>query len=311
MREAWVAVSVCVGLSFCVSATASAVGLTRTFLSALTGNDANACSPTSPCRTFAHAIAVTAAGGEVIALDSGGYGAVSISQAVSIIAAPGAYAGITVFSGDGITINVAASDAVILRGLTLNGLGGNNGVNFNSGGTLILENCFVTNFPNNGILASTGGSLAVRDTNIKGCGNGIYLSLSAGTLLTSIDHCRLDFNGNGFQAQSTSGGITQTSATNSTANHNFTGWVCGNASSGIDELHLESCSASENGGDGLYSNSSNVLTFLLFSQCVIVNNSGFGVGQGGSGSVQSRANNSVRLNGSGSFGGTVGTFPAQ
>src|SRR5437588_3023774 len=102
----------------------------RSFVSANHGNDANPCTATLPCRNFAAAITQTAAGGEVIALDSGGYGPVNIGSSISLIAPPGVYAGITAFSGDAITIAAGASDVVTLRGLTLNGLGGHNGVDF-------------------------------------------------------------------------------------------------------------------------------------------------------------------------------------
>src|SRR5207245_7143697 len=104
----------------------------RTFVSAATGNDANPCTRTAPCRNFAAAIAQTSPGGEVIVLDSGGYGTFTIAQAISIIAPPGVYAGISVFAGTGITISAGASDVVTLRGLTLTGLGGFAGIDFNS-----------------------------------------------------------------------------------------------------------------------------------------------------------------------------------
>src|SRR5438876_2640495 len=93
----------------------------RSFVSANHGNDANPCTVTLPCRNFAAAIAQTIAGGEVIVLDSGGYGPVTIGNSIALIAPPGVYAGITAFSGDAITINAGASDVVTLRGLTLNG----------------------------------------------------------------------------------------------------------------------------------------------------------------------------------------------
>ncbi len=70
----------------------------RTFV-ASSGADTNSCAITQPCRSFASAIALTAAGGEVIVLDSAGYGPVTITQSVSIIAPPGVYAGITAFAG--------------------------------------------------------------------------------------------------------------------------------------------------------------------------------------------------------------------
>jgi hypothetical protein len=130
----------------------------RTFVSGL-GNDANPCNRAAPCRNFVQAISGTSAGGEVVVLDSAGCGAIpSITQAVSITAPPGVYAGITVFSGDGIDINAGASDTVILRGLTINNQGSaGNGIVFNSGGTLRIESCVVNGFTTgaNGAFSST------------------------------------------------------------------------------------------------------------------------------------------------------------
>ena len=71
-----------------------------------------------PCRDFATALAATNPNGEIIVLDSGGYGAVTIGQSVSIIAPPGVYAGISVFGGgDGVTIAAGPADKVTFRGL--------------------------------------------------------------------------------------------------------------------------------------------------------------------------------------------------
>jgi hypothetical protein len=87
-------------------------------------------------------------GGEVIVLDSAGYGTIlNLTGSISIIAPQGVYAGISVFSGDGITINAGASDTVILRGLTVGNEGSTgNGIVFNSGGTLHIEDCVVSGF---------------------------------------------------------------------------------------------------------------------------------------------------------------------
>ena len=89
---------------FAASTLAFATGAQRTFVASV-GSDAGPCSITAPCRGFAAAVTKTSAGGEVIVLDSAGYGAVTITKSVSIIAPPGVYAGISVFSGNGITVN--------------------------------------------------------------------------------------------------------------------------------------------------------------------------------------------------------------
>jgi hypothetical protein len=145
----------------------------RTFVSANHGSDANPCTVTSPCRNFAAAIAQTAAGGEVIVLDSGGYGPVTIGSSISLIAPPGVYAGVTAFSGNAITVNAGASDVVTLRGLTLTGLGGVNGVVFNSGGALYLQDDTIKGFQGYGIEAFPNGSAIVRvlDTTVTHAGN--------------------------------------------------------------------------------------------------------------------------------------------
>src|SRR6478672_2814060 len=77
---------------------AEAFAAPRTFVSVSAGNDVNPCSLTSPCRSFASAVLVTDLGGEVIALDSGGYGVVTLTQSISLIAPEGVFAGLTVTS---------------------------------------------------------------------------------------------------------------------------------------------------------------------------------------------------------------------
>jgi hypothetical protein len=119
----------------------------RTFV-ASTGSDSNPCSRTLPCRSFAAAIAQTNAGGEVIVLDSAGYGSVTINTSVSIIAPPGIYAGVTVGAGsNGITVSASASDDVVLRGLVVTGPGTSSsayGIRVMGSGTVHVEDCALT-----------------------------------------------------------------------------------------------------------------------------------------------------------------------
>src|SRR5437867_12379308 len=68
------------------------------------GSDSNACTPAAPCRTFSHAITVTNPGGEMIALDSGGYGPFTIDRPIFVQAAPGIYAGLAASSGAAISV---------------------------------------------------------------------------------------------------------------------------------------------------------------------------------------------------------------
>src|SRR5438445_2616656 len=94
---------------------------TRTWVSGV-GDDANPCSRTAPCKTFAGAISKTAAGGEINAIDPGGFGALTITKAITIDVT-GTFGSILVSSGNGIVISAAATDTVRLRGLDINAVG--------------------------------------------------------------------------------------------------------------------------------------------------------------------------------------------
>src|SRR5437016_7533347 len=91
--------------SLFVSISASAQA-TRTWVSGV-GNDADPCSRTAPCKTFAGAISKTVEGGEISVLDPGGYGSVTITKSITIDGGTGAgWASILASKGaSGIIIN--------------------------------------------------------------------------------------------------------------------------------------------------------------------------------------------------------------
>jgi hypothetical protein len=120
-----------------------AVAAQRTFV-ATTGSDANACSLTAPCRSFGTAMTSTDVGGEIVVLDSGAYGRVTVNKAVTIESPAGVYAGISVFAGtNGIDVN-APGATVTLRGLSINGQGGNVGINVAAVDALRIDRCRVS-----------------------------------------------------------------------------------------------------------------------------------------------------------------------
>ena len=89
-----------VAVAIVVAGNSAHAAAQRTFVASY-GQPANTalnCSIASPCRAFSEAMSATNAGGEVIVLDSAGYGNVTIAQSVSIIAPTGVYAGISVFA---------------------------------------------------------------------------------------------------------------------------------------------------------------------------------------------------------------------
>lgn len=156
----------------------------RTFVS-VDGSDSQPCSVAWPCRSFAAAIAQTNPGGEVIAVDSGGYGAVTITKSVAIISPPGVYAGISVFNGAGVTIAAGGNDTVTLRGLVINAQGGTQGVAFASGARLVIDGCTISGAFTQGISINgpTTPLVTVKNTHVTQAGIGIDVGGSGPVLV--------------------------------------------------------------------------------------------------------------------------------
>src|SRR6185312_2884503 len=119
----WTVWASVLGIVFMIFASAGSANAqaTRTWVSGV-GDDANPCSRTAPCKTFAGAISKTAAGGEINVLDPGGFGALTITKSISIFA-DGVEAGVLVSGTNGIIINAGVNDVVYLHGLSFDGLG--------------------------------------------------------------------------------------------------------------------------------------------------------------------------------------------
>src|SRR5881394_2729026 len=121
---------------------------TRTWVSGV-GDDANPCSRTAPCKTFAGAISKTAQGGEIDALDPGGFGTVSIGKAITIDGS-GTVASILNSGVNGININATANDFVTIRGLSIQGARqaptpGVTGIKYNTGKGVNVIDCIIQN----------------------------------------------------------------------------------------------------------------------------------------------------------------------
>jgi hypothetical protein len=196
----------------CSAAAQAQTSSNRTFVSGQ-GSDTNPCTNIAPCRSFAAAVLVTNPGGEVTMLDPAGYGAVTITKAISIVNDGGGEAGINDpgASQDAITINAGAGDVVNLRGLTLNGVGtGNNGITFNSGGALNIQNCVIRDFSNDGVLTVPTGSADVTIADTIVSNNFVGIEITAGgtgvTVIAALARIAAIGNTtNGFFLQANSG----------------------------------------------------------------------------------------------------------
>jgi len=158
---------------------------TRTWVSGV-GDDVNPCSRTAPCKTWAGAISKTAAGGEIDALDPGGFGTLTITKSIMVDGTAGQGFGSTLNSGgiNGFVINDSATATpntvkVVLRNISINGAGttlGLNGIRFLAGKQLLLDNVTIENQSNHGIDMQVGvlAYMHLRNVRISNCGqNGV------------------------------------------------------------------------------------------------------------------------------------------
>jgi hypothetical protein len=145
------------------------VAAQRTYVASY-GSDAAGCTLTAPCRQFNAAVALTDPDGEVIVLDSAGYGSFTITQSITVAAPKGVYAGISVFAGaDGIVVE-APAQRVVLRGLSINAQGVHikHGIDVRHVGQIVVEDCVVTGLWRGIEFASYAEStLIVRDSVIR------------------------------------------------------------------------------------------------------------------------------------------------
>ena len=217
---------------------------TRTWVSGV-GDDANPCSRTAPCKTFAGAISKTATGGTINVLDPGGYGAVSIGKAITIDGR-GQHASILASGTNGVLINAAAGAVVVLRNLSIVGAGtGINGVRFIGGGALHMQNVDVDGFTGAAIdFEPVGASeLHVTGGTLSRAGHGVLISPGvSGTAIASLDGVSVIGNGGGVRAEKGS----MVSIDRSVISDNTNAGVGAVASSGVAQVTVRSSLLSGN-----------------------------------------------------------------
>jgi hypothetical protein len=172
------------------TATLAQAQATRTWVSGV-GDDANPCSRTAPCKTFAGAISKTAVGGFIDVLDPGGFGTVTITKSITIDGSGGSVAGILATGGiSGIIVN-SATAIVHLRNLSIESplpggpsAQGNNGIDVIAASQVHVEHCVIASFVNSAInFHPSSGSLFVSDTTImNNTNNGIIVATGRATV---------------------------------------------------------------------------------------------------------------------------------
>jgi len=299
----------------------------RSFV-ASSGDDTNPCTFAQPCRAFAAAIAQTSDGGEIVVLDSAGYGPVAITQSVSIIAAPGVFAGVTVFTGDGVAVS-GVGTRVRLSGLTINGQGGDIGIHFQQGARLAIDHCVVSALNLYGIyVQAVNSTWIVSDTTIAsnasygliaeaGKGTldrvriennfsvGVLVNTTSSTLVHTLvrDSVMLGNAGDGLAVFSGSGRTALVTVEGTTASLNGNAGFSGTTTGGTTLLTLRSSVAETNGASGMFA--SGVGATVSVTGSAAVRNTNFGLEQDTSAILRSLQNNTVEDNLAGPTSGTI------
>ena len=297
-------VLVCLFLATTMSAQA-----TRTWVSGV-GNDANPCSRTAPCKTFAGAISKTASCGEIDALDPGGYGAVTITKSITINGM-GTLASILHSGGNGVVVNLTVSDTcntVILRWLTINGSGAVLGTSSIRDVSTVAHSLHIEHVDiqhsNRGVDIATnnaGSRLFMKDVDIRHTTvHGIDIRPSAGQLvkLNLHDVRSRQSTGDGLHLNNNAQGVVNQSQ--------FEGNTANGANVVANSVSMVFADTifSNNNAAGLVNGSTAV---TLLDGCTISNNT-TGILNNTGGQVFSFANTAIGLNGADVTGAAVGTL---
>jgi hypothetical protein len=293
--------------SLCLAAPV-ALGLNNRSAVSVNGLDTNPCTPASPCRSFSSAIAQTNPDGEIIALDSAGYGPFAITIPLTISGAPGVHAAITTTSGDGIVVNTGygLGTRATLRNLVLIGAGGDDGINHLSGNELRVMGCLIRGFNAYGILGQNdAGTLFVDRTDVLDNVNAVGIA-ARGHVHDVITNSSIEGNLVGVHTEyDTTVAVVNTTITGSGIGVDATAAI----GSGNSAVMLERCviahnataiSASASGG--------NNVARVTMSQTVVAFNT-TAVATSGAGAVDSFANNRFVQNGT--DGGPFGSVAFQ
>jgi hypothetical protein len=276
-----------------------------------TGNDSNSCTRLAPCKTFAVALAKSAVGGEIFALDGGEFDGLTIDRAITI---DGGSQNASVHSTilTAISVSASPSDVVIIRNLHVRGDGSSNGARgivFSSGALLSIEGCTISGTADFGILANlggNGGTLNVFNTTITDAGVGILLQPSA-PLFGEADHVTIQranaisVLGFGIQAL---GPVVFTVTNSSVLNAQAAGVAAGNGAGGNSAVvNVDSSSVSSN-NTAFSANNGGIIR--VSRSTIYDNNNNFSIAGGGQ--IATDDDNVGAVNGATMPNGTVSKF---
>jgi hypothetical protein len=279
---------------------------TRTWVSGV-GDDANPCSRTAPCKTYAGAISKTATNGEINCLDPGGFGSLTVTKSISVVC-DYTEGGVLANGVFGFNINAPAGSIVTLKGQDVECVGtGTNGVQILGAGVTVhihkfqIRNCRNSGGGNgNGVLVapSSGvGKVYVLDSYITDNGGtsqnaGVLVRPTAGAQVNVVlSNVSLEANTNGIFMDGAGGaGASNLNIRHSVlSNNSFNGISVFGTGAGL-RATLDSSMISSNAAAGVAASGAGA-SAKIGSNTITHNVTGV------SGSVQSFKNNQIIDNG--------------
>ena len=272
-----IALSAAATALFACAFSESAHAAARTFVSGK-GADSGVCTLAAPCRSFAYAATQTNDGGELVVLDTAGYGGLTITKSISIVNDGAGVASVQVPSGAAIVINAPSNAVVHLRGLTLEG----------------------ANTATDGIVFNTGGSLTILNTLVRHfVGNGIYLQPNNVAMAFNILGVNtLDNAGRGIWVAPFNGGSAHGVMDRVTASGNFYGIVVDSVGAGLPNTVSVSNSIISLNQFGLFTSAGNGVAQanVFLREFVVAQNAQTGVGANGTNAILQLSGDTITAN---------------
>jgi hypothetical protein len=257
----WLVLRVVVGLvaALVLSAASAQAQATRTWVSGV-GDDANPCSRTAPCKTFAGAISKTAARGEINCLDPGGYGGLTITKSITIKCFYTLGGVLSAGAGvNGIVVNALNTDDVLLEGLDMNGSGtAQTGLRILQARSVKVVKSEIYGYVTGiGFVPSNlGARLLVVDSHIfdnRGAGVMVAPSLNTASGIATLNNNEIVGNGCGVVA------TNQTASTNVAVNCSALNATGGAARVNLFHNRISDSAGATAGGVGVFSLGSNAI----------------------------------------------------
>ncbi len=286
-------------ITLAAAVTSASAQVRTTYISAVSGSDANACTRTAPCREINRALSVISSGGTVLILDTGEYAPFTVSKSANVAADRGVTAMVIGGSSSnyGAYVSGTSSISVTLRGLDFSG-SASGIVTSGQVGSLTVEDCSVE-AALYGIWINTAGTHFVKNTKVRNALYGVVFSASSDLTATVTDTDIRKITTVGLWA----GENARVTARNTVVSNAADGFVSSHTAA---RLVIEDCVSTNNSEDGISVSAG----WARVSNTTIVNNEGFGI-RVTSGSIKSFGNNRITHNTAGSFSGTVGPLSQQ